>query len=313
MNTGFKLQRTFQTQSVGARGELALFRAFIRTFNMLGTEALAKEYHGNRHQVTFQQARGAGRSTPRCELCDFFIIYYPAGAPSAARLTFNQAKASSKSFGCNGMANAIKPYGFRANLEQWDLLSNRPSIYPATRTFQPPSDLLSGAILPSVGTFGVFYPVGFGFEFAYFVAERLSVLNNGSRRSGTLQWKTPLHQLRQVAGYTEVTGTCCIQKFGEALELGHIGTPARQLLNNSTRSSVMRAWLTSVLVALSREHPDSELPEDLLRGLELERSDSEGFTPLEEKGSALVRAVILLRTEGSRWSKEANQSIGKTA
>lgn len=296
MITGRKLQSAFHTQAIGARGELALFRAFIRAFNALGTEALAKEYHGNLFQVTFQQARGAGRSTPRCELCDVLIIQYPADDPSAARLTFNQAKVASKPFGCHRRPRSIKPYSFRASLEQWDLLSNRPLISPATRTFQPPSDLLSSAVLPSVGTFGVFYPAKRGFDFAYFVADRLRVLNNGSGRSGTLRWTNPLPQLREIAGYKEVTGTCCIRKFGEALDLGYVGTPVRELLKNSTGPSELRDWLSGVLVALSRENRDSQLPGELLRGLELERSAEEGNTLLNGEGPALVRAVILVRT-----------------
>jgi hypothetical protein len=284
-----KLHHAFHMQSKGARGEIALFQAFIRAFNAVGTEALAKEYHGNRYQVTFQQARGAGRSTPRCELCDVLIINYPASDPSSARITFNQAKVSSRPFGCHGIASLGKPYRFRGNLEQWDLLSNRPIISPATRTFQPPSDLLSSSLLPSVGTFGVFYPIGSGFDFAYFVADKLSTLNNGTGRSGTLQWNSPMHQLRQIAGHTEVTGTCCIRTFGDALLSGHVGTPITHLLTNSTNSSELRAWLAGILVTFGREHRDSQLPEELLRGLELKRAAEDSIS-VQKDGPPRIRA-----------------------
>ncbi|MBY6189236.1 hypothetical protein KUV22_02280 [Microbulbifer agarilyticus] len=293
MVTGIKLQHAFQKQSIGARGEIALFRAFIQAFNGLGAEALAKEYHGNRYQVIFQQARGAGRPLPRCELCDVLIINYPAGDPTAARITFNQAKVSSKQFGCRGGVRG-KPYRFRGNLEQWDLLSNRPLISPATRTFLPPADLLSGSLLPSVGTFGVFYPVGAGFDFAYFVADGLSALNNGSGRSGTLEWNNPVHQLRKISGYTEVTGTCCMQTFGDALLSGHVGTPISQLLMNSASPFELRAWLAGMLVTLSQEHRDSQLPEELLEGLELDRKADDIMSFGEERPKP-IRAVILVR------------------
>lgn len=299
MITGLKLQNAFQKQSLGARGEVALFRAFINAFNALGTEALAKEYHGTRYQVTFHQARGAGRPTPRCELCDVLIIHYPIGNPSAARITFNQAKVSSKPFGCYVNARLSKPYSFRANLEQWDLLSNRPIISPATRTFQPPSELLSSAILPSVGTFGVFYPVGSRFDFAYFVADRLSAVNNGYGKSGTLQWMNPLCQFRKVAGHTEVTGTCCLRVFGEALEQGYVGTPISQLLTNSTNPFELRAWLARILVALRQEFRDSQLPEDLLRGLDLKSVDDDR-TSLSVGGPEPIRAVVLVRGKQQR-------------
>ncbi len=282
---------------------MALFRAFIRAFSSLGSEALAKEYHGNRYQVTFNQARGAGRSTPRCELCDVLIVNYPMGNPSAARITFNQAKVASKPFGCHGTARLSKPYTFPANLEQWDLLSNRPLIGPATRTFNPPSDLLSGAILPSVGTFGVFYPVGQEFDFAYFVADGLTALNNLGGRSGTLQWVNPLHQIRTVSGHTEITGTCCIHMFGDALQMGYVGTPVTQLLNSSNRPSALRAWLASVLVALRREHQDSELPNELLQGLDLAGATEDGNALLGGEGPAPVRAVVLVRTDGNHQNE----------
>lgn len=79
--TGSILQNAFRIESLNARGEIALLRAFIRTFDYLGSNALAHEYHGNRYQVTFAAMRGAGRQNPRCELCDVMIIHYPAGNP----------------------------------------------------------------------------------------------------------------------------------------------------------------------------------------------------------------------------------------
>lgn len=297
MNTGFKLQHGFYHQSLGAQGELALFRALIRAFGTLGDGALAKEYHGNRYQVTFKQARGAGRLTPRCELCDVLIIHYPMGNPSAARITFNQVKVASKPFSCHENTQFNKPFSFRANLEQWDLLSNRPHIGPATRTFNPPPDLLAGALLPSVGTFGVFYPVSHGFDFAYFVANGLTALNNLAGRSGTLQWANPLHQLRTVSGHREITATCCIRTFGDALDMGYVGTPVTQLLNSSTRPSALRAWLTRILVTLRRENQDSELPNELMEGLDLAQTTEGRAALVGEEGPAPGKAVVVVRTD----------------
>lgn len=39
---GVSLQAAFRAESVGASGEVALFRAFIRAFDALNGEALAK-------------------------------------------------------------------------------------------------------------------------------------------------------------------------------------------------------------------------------------------------------------------------------
>jgi hypothetical protein len=304
--TGLNLQSAFRSQSVGLRGEIALFQAFIRAFNSLGPGALAKEYHGNRYQVKFEQARGAGRSNPRCELCDVLIIQYPANNPSAARLTFNQAKVTSNPLGCHDIATSTATYRFRANLEQWDLLSNRPLLSAATSAFRPPPNLLSGAILPSVGSYGVFYPVGNAFDFAYFVADGLQPINNSSRRSGTLSLMNPLIQYRNFAGYMEVNGTCCLEMFGRELARGVVGTPIKELLNLPDGSGEIRSWLASLLLSLRQEYSDSQLPQELLQGLELQNlADTDGKS-VNSEGKSPIRAVVLVRTPDNERNTASN-------
>ncbi|MCX9126914.1 hypothetical protein OKT23_19400 [Providencia rettgeri] len=287
--TGLILQNAFRIESLNARGEIALFRAFIRTFDYLGSNALAHEYHGNRYQVTFTAMRGAGRQKPRCELCDVMIIHYPEGNPRAARVTFNQAKVSSNPL--QSATAVFAPYKFRANLEQWDLLSNRPLIRATSSKINLPANLLSGALLPSVGTFGVFYPTGQGFDFAYFVANGLSPLNNNNNSSGTLQWKTKLGCVRKINNYKEITATCCMYTFGQSLESGLIGTPLQQILNVSTEPAEIRIWLRSMLSSLQEMHPDSTLPNELLEGFELIREE-----PSKNVELSTPRAVILVKT-----------------
>lgn len=293
---GTKLKTEFQKKSKGARGEVALFRAFISAFDSLGSEALAKEYHGNRYQVTFVEGRGAGRPVPRCELCDVMIVSYPKGKPWAARVTFNQAKVAMSAFACSWSLTSHGPYRFRANLEQWDLLSNRPSINPATATFSPPSGLLKDALLPSVGSFGVFYPLARGFEFAYFVADALTPLNNSHSRSGTLQWDTPIFTRRRVGSHDEVLGTCCLQYFGDAIQGGYIGTPLIQLVSGAPGNQQNRAWIKRILVSLGSEHPESSLPSELLEGLELRAELDDERRALVSGGYSSPRAVVLIRT-----------------
>jgi hypothetical protein len=219
------------------------------------------------------------------------IIHYPAGNPNAARVTFNQAKVTANELNCGPRASV--PYNFRANLEQWDLLSNRPLISAATAKSYLPYDLLSSALLPSVGTFGVFYPRRSGFDFAYFVADGLLPLNNSVNRTGTLQWGSPLQKIRKIGHYEEATATCCMYSFGKALSLGLIGTPLHQALYGSSGTPALRDWLASVLLSLREKHSYSELPDELLEGLELRRDTEE---PLRKGGPSTPRAVILLRT-----------------
>lgn len=115
---GAKLQTAFRKNSKGLRGEIALFRAFISAFDVLGKEALAKEHHGSRYPVNFGEGRGVGRAVHQCELCDVMIVSYPKGNPSAARVTFNQAKVAGMAFDCSWFTITHGPYHFRANLEQ---------------------------------------------------------------------------------------------------------------------------------------------------------------------------------------------------
>ena len=313
MVTGSRLQKAFKAQSIGARDEISLFRAFIRSFGNLGSDALAAEYHGTRHQVEFDEQRGAGRSRPRCELCDVLIVQYEAGNPAGARLTLNQAKVSGKQLGCGYTVRTGTRTTFRANLEQWDLLANRPDVSPATRRFCPPRPLLSGALLPSVGSFGVFYPTGSGsFEFAYFVAELLGPLRNNSGRTGTLMWRHVFLSCRAISGYQEVNGTCCLPMFGDALEKGLIGTPVRDLVRRSKDTKYVRTWLASLLLRLRREHPDSDIPGELLQGLELEGEGEE--SPAEDALAAPppVKAAIVVRTRGRGGHNGASNAIGPT-
>jgi hypothetical protein len=186
---------------------------------------------------------------------------------------------------------ASVPYNFRENLEQWDLLSYRPSIKAATVKIQLPCNLLSHTLLPSIGTFGAFIGKNSVFDFAYYVANGLSALKNNATSSGTLQWGTPLGLVRKIGHYHEMTATCCMYTFGEALELGLIGSLIQQLIYGSSESVEMRNWLGSVISSLQERHPDSELLNEMLEGLELTSEDSSWA-----EDSSKPRAVVLVRT-----------------
>lgn len=56
-------------------------------------------------------------------ICDVLIISYPKGSPEKARITWNQAKVTSKNLPHRDLNQR-----FKANLEQWDLLANRPLV-----------------------------------------------------------------------------------------------------------------------------------------------------------------------------------------
>ena len=296
MSTGSIFRKGFQANAKGVKGEVALFRAFIKAFNVLGKESISKEFHGNKYQVTFNNGRGVGRPNPRCELCDVAIIQYQEGQASSARITFNQAKVTSKYFGCGVTSSSAALYKFSADLEQWDLLSNRPYLSQAVSTFLPPKKLLSGAVLPSVGSFGVFYPVGGTFEYAYFVADGLYPITNNAGKSGVLRLKTPLFKIRTISGFDEISGTCCLETFGDALDAGLIGTPISRLISTSAaQSRELRGWFSGLIKGLQQDYPDSELPSELLAGLELNQV-SEEIGDDYSGDNRRLKAVVVVRT-----------------
>lgn len=274
--------------------EIDLFRALLKAFASLHGRAVGEEYHGAKSHVVFSAKRGAGRASPRCELADLLLLTFRAGDASSARLTWLQAKVTASAI-CHPhptpTPSAFRRISFGANLEQWDLLGHRPAIGGATTRFQPPADLLSAAILPSVGSFGVFYPQGSGFNMAYFVGDCLAPLHNNAGPSGTLCFHA-LGNTRRINNFDEATATCCLFCFGLAIEAGLIGTPVRNLLSagDVTAASVRHRWLKSMLRGLATQRPDSPLLDELSMILEL-RPDSESPDPV----SPPARATVLLR------------------
>ena len=287
MTLGTDLQCKFQILSTGKKGEVSLFRALIEAFNSLGPNTLAREFHGQRHQVTFQQCRGAGRDRPRCEICDLLIIQYPDKKPENARLTFNQAKVT-----LNPILGGKNSGKFSANLEQWDLLANRPIISPATTTFNPPDHLLSGALLPSVGSFGVFYPKNGSYDFAYFIAELLHPVKNNASRSGTLKWIHRINKCRNIKGYPEMVGASCLKTFGFALQQGVVGTPVKHYLNQSSGAKKFVGWLEKILIDLREISPNSNIPVELIEAFKL-RNKYEEYRGGDD---SVIRAVVIFKT-----------------
>lgn len=287
---GIQLQQAFARSSQGVRGELGLFRALMSALTSLGGHALAEEYHGSKSHVVFQAIRGAGRTKPRCELADLLLITYRAGGSQRfVRITWLQAKVTGRNLGCQLSGGAGHRTSFSANLEQWDLLGHRPLVQGATPRFQPPSDLLSAATLPSVGSFGVFYPCGRGFDMAYFSADCLQPLRNNPGRSGTLGF-IGSSATRVYGALVEATSACCLRTFGDAIQRGHVGSPVLPLLaaGGAPAAAARRNWLGSLLRGLADERPNSILARELQELLEFQRGDGDPV------GSP-ARATVLLR------------------
>ena len=151
--------------------EVELLRALMRAFASLKPHYYLEEFHGFKRQVYFDTSYSWQRPRARCELCDVLFVVYSTNGGLNARMTLLQAKLSLNSHRAGLATNAgqIERQEFKANLEQWNLLSARRQVI-ATRIFDPPPDLLSGALLPSVGTFGVFHQSSSGVADLFYVS-----------------------------------------------------------------------------------------------------------------------------------------------
>jgi hypothetical protein len=263
--------------------EVQQFRALMRSFGSLRQPFKIEEFHGMKHQIVFNGKGSWGRPSARCELSDLLIISYKKNPDFQARATLLQAKKSNEKHSslCSGLPNSIPYTDFKANLEQWDLLSRRPNVLPYP-PFDCHPDILSGAIMPSIGSLGVFHRYsGKDYGFFYIAADLSEPLSSPKRKHAKLKTKTN-SRYRTINGYTECTYACCLPTFAEALYKLEIGTPIEQKncvdKEDESYRNIFRGWLHSVLYRhLEMTNNDSLLSRDLLGQLE---SDYEGaFMP----------------------------------
>lgn len=250
---------------------------------------MVQEFHGSKHQVYFNGEGAWARDPARCELCDLAIVSYSTEGGFHGKLTFLQAKLDRDvcpADVCQWFLGT--PIKFKANLEQWDLLSRRPNILPV-RPFVAPPDLLSGAELASVGSFGVFHRTSHSKEAGFFYAAADCLVPNGSpsTRSGTLMATGGLPHERTVGGEVEQIYCPDIASFGTALFDLKIGTPIEDAaggVSGSTYRKIARHWLGSV-IATHTANQDSDITEELNRHLSV--PDDE-IAPMESVPSLVV-------------------------
>lgn len=199
--------------------------------------AFVEEYHGGGHQVTFKGKGGYSRIKARCELSDLLVVVYDRQTKDA-RLAYIQAK-SERSVPAS--TSGVHGRRLAANLEQWDLLGRRPKITGVGR-FNPPSDLLSGAQLKSVGSFVFFLHGAQGVDIQYAAASDLTLPpRTYSTSSGTLNVPPDRCQCRPNPECLSVYGSAA---FGSFLFGLMIGTPILCSGNPATPSN---AWLAAQL------------------------------------------------------------------
>lgn len=254
--------------------EIQQFKALMRSFSSLGGPFRIEEFHGMKHQVVFNGKGSWGRPSARCEISDLLIVSYRKNPEFQVRVTLLQAKKSDQKHAglCRGFPIVVPKTDFKANLEQWDLLSRRPDVLP-----YPPFDchpeILSGAILPSIGSLGVFHRIsGKNYGFFYMSADIAEPLSSPKRKYAKLKTKKEKRS-RKIDGYDECTYACCLPTFAKALYELKIGTPIepKNWVSEKDKNyrNIFRGWLTSLLYSyMEMTSNDSPLARDLVDQLE---------------------------------------------
>lgn len=236
--------------------EIPLFRAMHSTLVGLRGRFQIEEYHGNSRQVRFTGNGSHARIEARCELSDLMILVYSQN-PRHVRLAYMQAKSERATPSC------VYGHRFSANLEQWFLLSSRPTISGAG-AFDPPPDLLSNAILSSIGAFVFFFRDQRGeFQIFYAAANHLQPPRAYSQKYGKLQAASPCTVTKN-SGHTECLAACGNVDFAKSLYSMEIGTPVHGVIAQS-RST--RNWLAANLRTHIQDAQETDRPSELAQGL----------------------------------------------
>ena len=177
--------------------------------------------HGHKSYVDFQFNSTWVSTIPfgqsvKCELADMMFVIYSKRL-NQIRITYMQNK------------KGRTDNKFNADLYQLHLLSQREHITSPKLPdclFGDP-DMLSHAILPSVGSYGVFYKCNHYVEMSYYPACLISPSSlTGKSKTRTAEYdKSNYGSTIKIHTYFECQGTCKIEDFGNALVNMQIGTP----------------------------------------------------------------------------------------
>lgn len=145
--------------------EITLFRAMTAYFAQNNANTLIQEHH--KHIVSFNCYDPNNKLTVfnnvRKEICDLLIITYST-QNKLVRATFLQAKYTKNVY--------QNPFRFHGDVFQWLLLAQRPQINDNNKN-PLPQDILSSALLNSIGSFGVFYKDNGSIDFGFSTADSI--------------------------------------------------------------------------------------------------------------------------------------------
>ncbi len=275
----------------GSFRETRLFSALRKAILATAPRFLVEEFHGTRSQVIFPTCPPWTKNVAQCELADLCIVWFCRRPQLSARITFLQAKRSDVApCLCTDGVGSINQR-FYGDSTQWFLLHRRPTLVGRFQRFQPPSNLLKDALLPSVATFCVFHRTA-PREYGFFYASADVVLASKPSRPGRVQLTASAPARTVKTGYfDEQKWACCPLTFGQALFAGRIGTPIDHQSvaspdDNALRSSIRR-WLASVLAGAVQQQRVGPVVQAFIGMFEI--------PVLEEPTSAPCRSLIFIQ------------------
>lgn len=250
---GRQLQQDFarRVAKLHLLGEIPLFRCLINALKSSSHSGFAaKEYHGSKYQVRHNTGFPVAHlGLAQCELCDVMILSLDARKVVAPRVTFLQAKYH-RSRRPAGVGN----HTFSGDLVQWSLLRHRPTLQkPQKGPLQFPKNLLSGAALNSIGSFGFFTgDRKGGIELSYASADVLAPVGRAGRagrqllKNEKLQGTFAPYRVRRRRGLSELETSTGLDTFVGGLHDLVVGTPLAPGRNAGPVLSVLRAVRSTV-------------------------------------------------------------------
>ena len=216
-----------KTETIPISLETQLFKPFMKSLRLLGN-TFAEEIH-KRSIVEFD-GNSTGKYDCRCELADIAILLYSV-KQKLIKLTLNQVKLGRSDYRYSDGTICFKI----ENRYQWLLLSKRFLFRPYKNYKTFSGNVLKKALLPSIGSFGIFHKEELSneYEFNYFVADTLVPSSNKLRCK--LEFKEEFGIIRSFENndcLSEINACPSLSCFYCALKKGLIGSPVNHLLND---------------------------------------------------------------------------------
>lgn len=208
----------------GNLSEVDLFRQMMAVFKICyhATVILSETHRNYVGFSTTDLKTGQAIPNQTREIADLRIITY-SRSMKVARETYLQAKATSNSLQGN-------TFRFNGDWYQYDLLSRRPVVMPPLK--KPPywrvlwrPEFLNEALLPSMGSYGIFYEDDQSeVNFAYQPANLLKSSGTG-KKNRSFEINANLPKYAKLLGLPDLQHTYDVDEFEYAVTHNLIGSP----------------------------------------------------------------------------------------